>query len=97
MTCPVYHQWVSELKASVMRCGKREPLSLTNIIPVDTGFANISREGESLVENNSYRRNLGLQSKHSFLESFVTDVKNSIRVLETIKACASRVKMDPHR
>lgn len=72
VTCPVYHQWVSELKASVMRCGKREPLSLTNIIPVDTGFANISREGESLVENNSYRRNLGLQSF-----SRVADVKEN--------------------
>ncbi|XP_058519269.1 adenylate cyclase type 10-like isoform X3 [Ochotona princeps] len=47
VTCPVYHQWVSELKASVMRCGKREPMSLTNIIPVDTGFARFREKGNS--------------------------------------------------
>nr|XP_054413428.1 uncharacterized protein LOC129059932 isoform X1 [Pongo abelii]XP_054413429.1 uncharacterized protein LOC129059932 isoform X1 [Pongo abelii]XP_054413430.1 uncharacterized protein LOC129059932 isoform X1 [Pongo abelii] len=42
MTCPVYHQWVSELKASVMRCEKREFMSLTNSIrPIDTCLTRI--------------------------------------------------------
>ncbi|XP_061052232.1 adenylate cyclase type 10-like isoform X1 [Eubalaena glacialis] len=59
VTCPVYHQWVSELKASVMRYGKRESMSLTNIIrPFDTCLTRIWIEGEFLEENNSFEGNL---------------------------------------
>ncbi|XP_067609118.1 adenylate cyclase type 10-like isoform X1 [Pseudorca crassidens] len=59
VTCPVYHQWVSELKASVMRCGKRESMSLTNVIrPFDTCLTRIWIEGEFLEENNSFEGNL---------------------------------------
>ncbi|XP_048203755.1 adenylate cyclase type 10-like [Perognathus longimembris pacificus] len=54
VTCPVYHRWVSELKATVMICGKKEAMALTNIIrPLDTCLATISIEGEFLEENNS--------------------------------------------
>uniref|UniRef100_A0A8I5NCC2 Guanylate cyclase domain-containing protein n=1 Tax=Papio anubis TaxID=9555 RepID=A0A8I5NCC2_PAPAN len=54
VTCPVYHQWVSELKASVMRCEKREFMSLTNSIrPFDTCLTRIWIKGEFLQENNS--------------------------------------------
>ncbi|XP_068413692.1 adenylate cyclase type 10-like [Eschrichtius robustus] len=59
VTCPVYHQWASELKASVMRYGKRESMSLTNIIrPFDTCLTRIWIEGEFLEENNSFEGNL---------------------------------------
>ncbi|XP_024622020.1 adenylate cyclase type 10-like isoform X2 [Neophocaena asiaeorientalis asiaeorientalis] len=59
VTCPVYHQWVSELKASVMRYGKRESMSLTNVIrPFDTCLTRIWIEGEFLEENNSFEGNL---------------------------------------
>ncbi|XP_022359252.1 adenylate cyclase type 10-like isoform X9 [Enhydra lutris kenyoni] len=69
VTCPVYHQWVSELKASVMRYGQRESMSSTNTArPFDTCLTRIWIEGEFLEENNSFGRNLGMQSKHSFLE-----------------------------
>ncbi|XP_027457477.1 adenylate cyclase type 10-like isoform X8 [Zalophus californianus] len=62
VTCPVYHQWVSELKASVMRYGKRESMSSTNIVrPFDTCFTRIWTEGEFLEENNSFGRNLGIE------------------------------------
>uniref|UniRef100_A0A673T9L2 Guanylate cyclase domain-containing protein n=1 Tax=Suricata suricatta TaxID=37032 RepID=A0A673T9L2_SURSU len=61
-TCPVYHQRVSELKASVMRDGKRESMSLTNVIrPFDTCLTRIWIEGEFLEENNSLGGNLGIQ------------------------------------
>ncbi|XP_011929114.1 PREDICTED: adenylate cyclase type 10-like isoform X3 [Cercocebus atys] len=54
VTCPVYHQWVSELKASVMRCEKTEFMSLTNSIrPFDTCLTRIWIKGEFLQENNS--------------------------------------------
>ncbi|XP_063669072.1 adenylate cyclase type 10 isoform X16 [Pan troglodytes] len=54
VTCPVYHQWVSELKASVMRCEKRELMSLTNSIrPFHTCLTRIWIKGEFLQENNS--------------------------------------------
>ncbi|XP_064217136.1 adenylate cyclase type 10-like isoform X3 [Aotus nancymaae] len=54
VTCPVYHQWVSELKASVMRCEKREFMSLTNSIrPFDTCFTRIWIKGDFLEEDNS--------------------------------------------
>ncbi|XP_069879901.1 adenylate cyclase type 10-like isoform X2 [Dipodomys merriami] len=59
VTCPVYHHWVSELKATVMRCGKREAMALTNIIrPLDTCLATISIQGEFLEENNSLENKL---------------------------------------
>lgn len=59
VTCPVYHQWVSELKAFVMRNGK---MSLTNIIrPFDTCLTRIWIEGEFLEENNSFEQNLEIQ------------------------------------
>nr|XP_020763358.1 uncharacterized protein LOC110146736 isoform X2 [Odocoileus virginianus texanus] len=59
VTCPVYHQWVSELKAFVMRNGK---MSLTNIIrPFDTCLTSIWIEGEFLEENNSFEQNLEIQ------------------------------------
>ncbi|GAB5571495.1 adenylate cyclase type 10-like isoform X4 [Prionailurus iriomotensis] len=62
VTCPVYHQWVSELKASVMRSGKGECMSLTDIIrPFDTCLTRIWIEGEFLEENNSFGGNLGIQ------------------------------------
>ncbi|KAF6112549.1 adenylate cyclase 10 [Phyllostomus discolor] len=58
VTCPVYHQWVSELKASVMRYGKREFMSLTNIIrPFDTCLTRIWIDGEFLEENKSFEGN----------------------------------------
>ncbi|KAM5286550.1 adenylate cyclase type 10-like [Hipposideros larvatus] len=60
-TCPVYYQWVSELKASVMRCGKRELMSLTNITrPFDTCLTRIWVEGEFLEEDNSFEDSLGI-------------------------------------
>lgn len=69
VTCPVYHQWVSELKASVMRYGKRESMSSTNIVrPFDTCLTRIWIEGDFLEENNSFGGNLGIQSKRLFLE-----------------------------
>ncbi|XP_065768305.1 adenylate cyclase type 10-like isoform X7 [Muntiacus reevesi] len=59
VTCPVYHQWVSELKAFVMRNGK---MSLTNIIrPFDTCLTRIWIEGKFLEENNSFEQNLEIQ------------------------------------
>ncbi|XP_032718134.1 adenylate cyclase type 10-like isoform X7 [Lontra canadensis] len=62
VTCPVYHQWVSELKASVMRYGQRESMSSTNTArPFDTCLTRIWIEGEFLEENNSFGRNLGMQ------------------------------------
>nr|XP_012616231.1 adenylate cyclase type 10-like isoform X3 [Microcebus murinus] len=62
VTCPVYHQWVSELKASVMRCGKRESTSLNNTIrPFDTSLTGIWIEEEFLKKNNSCERNLGVE------------------------------------
>ncbi|XP_070440686.1 adenylate cyclase type 10-like isoform X6 [Equus przewalskii] len=62
VTCPVYHQWVSELKASVMRYGKRESMSMTNIIgPFDTCFTRIWIEGDVLEEDISFEGNLGIQ------------------------------------
>ncbi|XP_032958816.1 adenylate cyclase type 10-like [Rhinolophus ferrumequinum] len=61
-TCPVYHPWVSELKASVMRCGRRESMFLTNITsPSDACMTRIWVEGEFLDENNSFEENLGIQ------------------------------------
>lgn len=84
MTCPVYHRWVSELKASVLRCGKREVMSLTSIIrPLDTCLTRIWIEGEFLEENKSFDGNLAIQSKHSFLEPCLRDTKNSFRFLVT--------------
>ncbi|XP_026982987.1 adenylate cyclase type 10-like isoform X1 [Sagmatias obliquidens] len=80
VTCPVYHQWVSELKASVMRCGKRESMSLTNVIrPFDTCLTRIWIEGEFLEENNSFEGNL--QSKHSFLEPLSERHKEQSQIL----------------
>ncbi|XP_046497432.1 adenylate cyclase type 10-like isoform X2 [Equus quagga] len=62
VTCPVYHQWVSELKASVMRYGKRESMSMTNIIgPFDTCFTRIWIEGDFPEEDISFEGNLGIQ------------------------------------
>ncbi|XP_023445832.2 adenylate cyclase type 10-like isoform X3 [Dasypus novemcinctus] len=62
VTCPVYHQWVSELKESVMRCGKRESVSLTNVFrPFDTCLTRIWIPGEFLEDNNSFEGNLGIQ------------------------------------
>ncbi|XP_053458788.1 adenylate cyclase type 10-like isoform X1 [Nycticebus coucang] len=62
VTCPVYHQWVSELKASVMRCGKRESMYFTNIIrPFENHLTRIWLEEELLEENNSYEGNLGME------------------------------------
>nr|XP_031290599.1 adenylate cyclase type 10-like isoform X3 [Camelus dromedarius] len=56
VTCPVYHQWVSELKASVMRYGRKESTR-----PFDTCFTRIWIEGKFLEENNSFEGNLGIQ------------------------------------
>ncbi|KAF5929693.1 hypothetical protein HPG69_002416 [Diceros bicornis minor] len=94
VTCPVYHQWVSELKASVMRYGKRESMSLTNIIrPFDTCLTRIWMEGDCPEENNSFEGNLGIQSKHIFLEPLserrfdrVADVKEN-KDEEEIQEC----------
>ena len=63
MTCPVYHQRVSELKASVMRYRKRESTSLTNITrPFDTCLTRIWIEEEELLEgNSSFEGNMGIQ------------------------------------
>ncbi|XP_023383344.1 adenylate cyclase type 10-like [Pteropus vampyrus] len=62
VTCPVYHQWVSDLKASVMRYGKRESMSLTNIFrPFDTCLIKIWEEREFLEEVNSTEGNLRIQ------------------------------------
>ncbi|XP_037698571.1 adenylate cyclase type 10-like isoform X2 [Choloepus didactylus] len=62
VTCPVYHQWVSELKASVMRCRKRESMPLTNIFrPFDTCLTRIWISGEFLKDNNTFEGNLGIQ------------------------------------
>ncbi|XP_059967430.1 adenylate cyclase type 10-like [Mesoplodon densirostris] len=80
VTCPVYHQWVSELKASVMRYGKRESMSLTNVIrPFDTCLTRIWIEGEFLEEDNSFEGNL--QSKHSFLEPLSERHKEQSQIL----------------
>lgn len=82
VTCPVYHQWVSELKASVMRYGKRESMSSTNIVrPFDTCFTRIWTEGEFLEENNSFGRNLGIERFDR-----VADVKED-KDEEEIKEC----------
>ncbi|XP_051710709.1 adenylate cyclase type 10 isoform X10 [Oryctolagus cuniculus] len=79
VTCPVYHQWVSELKASVMRYGKRESMFLTNIIrPLDTCLTKILIEEEFLEENNPSGRNLGLQRFNK-----VADVKENKGTEET--------------
>ncbi|XP_047652667.1 adenylate cyclase type 10-like isoform X2 [Phacochoerus africanus] len=63
VTCPVYHQRVSELKASVMRYRKRESTSLTNITrPFDTCLTRIWIEEEELLEgNSSFEGNMGIQ------------------------------------
>ncbi|XP_057555497.1 adenylate cyclase type 10-like isoform X3 [Hippopotamus amphibius kiboko] len=62
VTCPVYHRWVSELKASVMRYGKRESMSLTNLTrPFDSCLTKIWIKGEFLEENNSFEGNLEIQ------------------------------------
>nr|XP_021547638.1 uncharacterized protein LOC110582045 [Neomonachus schauinslandi] len=82
VTCPVYHQWVSELKASIMRYGKRESMSSTNIVrPFDTCLTRIWIEGEFLEENNSFGRNLGIQRFDR-----VADVKEN-KDEEEIKDC----------
>ncbi|XP_037375571.1 adenylate cyclase type 10-like isoform X2 [Talpa occidentalis] len=62
VTCPVYHQWVSELKVTLMRYGKRESMSLANIIrPLDAYLTRIWAEGEFLEENNAFEENIGRQ------------------------------------
>ncbi|XP_064141715.1 adenylate cyclase type 10-like isoform X9 [Loxodonta africana] len=62
VTCPVYHQWVSELKASVMKCGKRESMPLTNMLrPFDTCLTKIWMKEEFLEDNNSYEGHLGIE------------------------------------
>nr|XP_035942782.1 adenylate cyclase type 10-like isoform X3 [Halichoerus grypus] len=82
VTCPVYHQWVSELKASIMRYGKTESMSSTNIVrPFDTCLTRIWIEGEFLEENNSFGRNLGIQRFDR-----VADVKEN-KDEEEIKEC----------
>ncbi|XP_045722815.1 adenylate cyclase type 10-like isoform X3 [Mirounga angustirostris] len=82
VTCPVYHRWVSELKASIMRYGKRESMSSTNIVrPFDTCLTRIWIEGEWLEENNSFGRNLGIQRFDR-----VADVKEN-KDEEEIKDC----------
>ncbi|XP_011236136.2 adenylate cyclase type 10-like isoform X3 [Ailuropoda melanoleuca] len=82
VTCPVYHQWVSELKASVMRYGKRESMSSTNIVrPFDTCLTRIWIEGDFLEENNSFGGNLGIQRFDK-----VADVKEN-KDEEEIKEC----------
>ncbi|XP_045150845.1 adenylate cyclase type 10-like [Echinops telfairi] len=55
-TCPVYHQWVTELQASVMRGGKRESMLLT-----DTCLTEIWIEEEFLKENHSSEEHLGME------------------------------------
>lgn len=93
VTCPVYHQWVSELKASVIRYGKRESTSLTNIIrPFDTFLTRIWIEGDFLEENNSFGETLGKQSKHSFLEP-LSERRYSLGFLQAVKGC-SKVRRD---
>ena len=90
VTCPVYHQWVSELKAFVMRNGK---MSLTNIIrPFDTCLTSIWIEGEFLEENNSFEQNLEIQSKHSFLELLSDRDKEQSQILthKQLKACPNK-------
>uniref|UniRef100_A0A452U782 Adenylate cyclase type 10-like n=1 Tax=Ursus maritimus TaxID=29073 RepID=A0A452U782_URSMA len=82
VTCPVYHQWVSELKASVMRYGKRESMSSTNIVrSFDTCLTRIWIEGDFLEENNSFGGNLGIQRFDR-----VADVKEN-QDEEEIKEC----------
>ncbi|KAG8511998.1 Adenylate cyclase type 10 [Galemys pyrenaicus] len=69
VTCPIYHQWVSELKVTIMRYGKRESMSLTNITrPLDAYFTRIWTEGEFLEENNGFEENIGIRGKLSFQE-----------------------------
>ncbi|XP_040138545.2 adenylate cyclase type 10 isoform X1 [Ictidomys tridecemlineatus] len=59
VTCPVYHEWVSELKASVMRCGKKESMTLSNSIrPFETSLTRIWIEGEFLKKNNCYEKKI---------------------------------------
>nr|XP_040138543.1 adenylate cyclase type 10-like isoform X3 [Ictidomys tridecemlineatus] len=59
VTCPVYHEWVSELKASVMRCGKKESMTLSNSIrPFETSLSRIWIEGEFLKKNNCYEKKI---------------------------------------
>lgn len=82
VTCPVYHQWVSELKTFIMRYGQRESMSSTNIArPFDTCLTTIWIEGEFLEENNFFGRNLGMQSKHSFLEPLSQRCCKQARIL----------------
>ncbi|KAM7137231.1 adenylate cyclase type 10-like isoform 2-T2 [Molossus nigricans] len=82
VTCPVYHQWVSKLKASVMRCGKREFMSLNNITrPFDTCLARIWIEGNFLEENKSLEGNVPMQRFDR-----VADVKEN-RDEEEIQEC----------
>ncbi|XP_060045737.1 adenylate cyclase type 10-like isoform X2 [Erinaceus europaeus] len=60
VTCPVYHQWVSQLKASVMSYEERKPMSLTNISdPLDISSIWI-KEG-FLEENHFYEGHLGIE------------------------------------
>ncbi|XP_077017836.1 adenylate cyclase type 10-like isoform X2 [Tamandua tetradactyla] len=62
VTCPVYHQWVSELKASVIRCRKRESVPLINIFrPFGTCLTKIWISGEFQEDNNPFEGNLGIQ------------------------------------
>ncbi|VTJ53335.1 Hypothetical predicted protein [Marmota monax] len=59
VTCPVYKEWVSELKASVMRYGKKESMTLTNSIrPFETSLTRIWIEGEFLKKNNCYEKKI---------------------------------------
>ncbi|XP_075411252.1 adenylate cyclase type 10-like [Tenrec ecaudatus] len=57
VTCPVYHQWVTELKASVMRCGNRESVLLT-----DTCLTEIWLEEGFLKDSPSAEGQLGVEA-----------------------------------
>lgn len=63
-------------------------MSLTDIIrPFDTCLTRIWIEGEFLEENNSFGGNLGIQSKHSFLEP-LSERRYSLRFLQAVKVCS---------
>lgn len=63
-------------------------MSLTYVTsPSDACMTRIWVEGEFLEENNSFEENLGIQSKHSFLEpwdSCLRDLKNRLEFLQRL-------------
>ncbi|KAM6186181.1 adenylate cyclase type 10-like [Rhynchocyon petersi] len=63
VTCPVYHQWVSELKASVVSGEKSEAsMPWTNMLrPFDTCLTKTWLEEDTIEEKNSHEGHLGIQ------------------------------------